>query len=372
MDIITIIVLTGLTNLTFALYSWQQVSNPESHAACKPFAQAQLIKAVSYFIFAASLYHALADMRLIANLLIFIGCWAEARAYIQLAGTKLRGRFWAIGIVTTCAVFTWMHYTSGDNLNNIMIVTSSVLLLLPIGTSAYALYQLYRQHPGSAFARVLLTVNSMMLLFCIVRAPVAATNPDFYITQRLFMNQAFMFATFIFALGNGIGFIGFLKERSDQKLRQRADVDYLTAIYNRQCFEKLTKEKLKSGASFSLYFLDIDKFKSVNDRFGHAAGDQALRCFGKLLRNKQEKHHGIVGRLGGEEFGLLLPQSTASSHQQILQTLRDNFAAETQTLIGEPLTFSLGYCTSNNAASLHELMHKADILLYAAKAELAK
>lgn len=370
MDIITIIVLTGLTNLTFALYSWQQVSNPESHFACKAFAEAQFIKGVSYLTYAISLNQDFDNLRLIANVLILIGCWAEVRAYVQLSGTQLRKGLLALGAITTCGVFTWLHLISGDGPNNIMIITMSLLLILPLGMNVYVLSRLMQQYPRSAYPRVLVLVNAVLTVFCMLRIPLAIDNPEFTIMSNFFVIQAFTFATFIHGLGNGIGFIGFLKERSDEKLRVRANYDYLTGIYNRQYFERISQERLQSDRDFTLYFLDLDKFKSVNDRFGHAAGDEILRRFGQLLRGKQERYGGVVGRLGGEEFGMLLPNDTDLSHPEIINNLLKSFAEVSENTIGEALTFSLGACDSATASSVQELMHHADELLYDAKYQL--
>lgn len=370
MDIITIIVLTGLTNLTFALYSWLQVSNPESHYACKAFALAQFIKAVSFILYAIALYNDYDHLRLVANLLIFIGCWAEVRSYNQLAAAGLkRGFLWA-GAIVSFAVFTYFHFTSGDGPNNTMIVTSSVLLVLPFSASVYALYRLLQQHPASVFPRVLLIVNGMIGLFCLIRAPLAASDAAFIMTRPLFVNQAFMFSTFILGLGNGIGFIGFLKERSDERLRVRANVDYLTGIYNRQYFEQMARGRLQDGEDFTLYFLDIDKFKAINDRYGHATGDEVLRLFGQLLQEQQQRYSGLVGRLGGEEFGILLHNHSSADHANIIEQLRQDFADLTASKLGQPMTFSIGACPSCNANSLQDIMHHADLLLYDAKHQL--
>ncbi|WP_417690225.1 diguanylate cyclase domain-containing protein [Pseudidiomarina sp.] len=370
MDIITIIVLTGLTNLTFALYSWHQVSNPESHFACRAFALAQFIKAASFILYAISLYHGYDHLRLLANLLIFIGCWAEVRSYNQLASAGIKASFLWAGALMTCAVFTWFHFTSGDGPNNTMIVTASVLLVLPFSTSVYALYQLLKQHPASVFPRVLLIVNAMIGLFCFIRAPLAASDSAFTMTGSVVVNELFIFATFLLGLGNGIGFIGFLKERSDERLRVRANIDYLTGIYNRHYFESLVKARLSADENFRLYFLDIDKFKAVNDHFGHPTGDEVLRLFGKLLREQQERHSGVVGRLGGEEFGILLGGSDSANHAPIIQQLRQDFADLTKNKLGYSMSFSLGSCASKQANSVGQLMRNADVLLYDAKRKL--
>lgn len=370
MDIITIIVLTGITNLTLSLYSWQQVRNPESHFACKAWAQAQFIKAISFVLYAIALISASDDLRLVANLIIILGCWAEVRAYNQLSGAGFATKALMGGFIVSALTFMIMHVSSAPGPNNVMITTASVLVAIPLAMNVYALYRLMQQHAGSVFPRVLLVINSGITLLCLVRGYLSVDNPDYIITQALFSNQLFMFATFIHGLGNGIAFIGFLKERSDEKLRTRANIDYLTGIYNRQYFERLTTEKLGRDEPFTLYFMDLDKFKSVNDRLGHAAGDSVLQLFAQLLQ-QQEQHYGaIAGRLGGEEFGLVLPQDSASSHEVILHNLRKLLALHAENLIGEPVTFSLGACASLQATSVQELMRKADVLLYDAKRAL--
>ncbi|RUO20909.1 hypothetical protein CWE08_07345 [Aliidiomarina iranensis] len=367
MDIITIIILTGITNLTFALYSWQQVRNPESHLACKDWAQAHGVKAVSFFIYAIALYTFSDDLRWFANILILLGCWAEARAYNKLADAGIKLFHLVLGFMLASAIFSYMHFNSAPGPNNTMIVTASYLIAVSFLVNVFALYKLTRQHSGSVFPKVLLIVNVFIMMLCLIRGTLAIENPDYIITQALFSNQLFMFATFISALGNGIGFIGFLKERSDEKLQMRANVDYLTGIHNRQHFELLTKEKLVAREPFTLYFMDIDKFKSVNDRFGHSTGDLVLREFSKALLQIENRFNGVAGRLGGEEFGLVLPEQTPISHERILAELRSEIAAQGEQYIGEPMSFSCGACSSRDAGTVHDIMRKADVLLYKAK-----
>ncbi|WP_113907633.1 GGDEF domain-containing protein [Aliidiomarina celeris] len=370
MDIITIIVLTGITNLTFALYSWQQVRNPESHSACKFWAQAHFIKAISFVIYAVALSNGSNDLRLLANILILLGCWAEVRAYIKLSAGSIKTSYLFIGFVVSSAVFTFMHVNSAPGPNNTMIITASFLLVVPLFMNVIALYSLSKQHQGSVFPVVLFVVNATITLLCLVRGTAAMDNPYYIITQTFFTNQLFMFTTFISGLGNGIGFIGFLKERSDAKLQQRANFDYLTGVHNRQHFESLAERELRSGRSFALYFFDLDKFKSVNDRFGHATGDDILRVFGQLLGKIENKHNAIAGRLGGEEFGLILPHNTSPDHNVILARLRTTFAEQAHLIMGEPLTFSCGVCATQKGTTIQNLMREADTLLYQAKRDL--
>lgn len=161
-----------------------------------------------------------------------------------------------------------------------------------------------------------------------------------------------------------------------EKLRYRANHDFLTGALMRGAFTKQTEHLLERrqqrSEALSLLLLDIDHFKHINDRYGHAAGDQALRGFAELIRS-QLRSIDLFGRLGGEEFVLLLPQVGRSQAIEIGERLRALVANHT-LYVGnnEPLNFTV----SIGVASLHEhsnqiplenLLLEADIALYRAK-----
>lgn len=110
---------------------------------------------------------------------------------------------------------------------------------------------------------------------------------------------------------------GALAEANDKlaeayrQLHNQSRLDALTGVLNRLAFAQELQAVSNSGAPGGLLFIDLDHFKSINDRFGHATGDEALRAIGQLLA----AHVGetdIVGRLGGEEFGVFLHSVTAA------------------------------------------------------------
>ncbi len=110
------------------------------------------------------------------------------------------------------------------------------------------------------------------------------------------------------------------------RLQHQARRDGLTGLLNRAAFLAELGALSRAGAHGGLLFLDIDHFKSVNDRFGHAAGDEALALVGRLL-SRLSRAGDLVGRLGGEEFAVFLPDATPERMLDHSQTIREAVAA---------------------------------------------
>jgi diguanylate cyclase (GGDEF)-like protein len=148
------------------------------------------------------------------------------------------------------------------------------------------------------------------------------------------------------------------------------DLDALTQILNRRAFE-LRATRLAADRKhrpLSMVICDIDHFKSVNDRFGHAAGDEVLREFSRILR-AVVRADDIVGRIGGEEFVILLPGADRTLAKGIAERLRTvlmstRFAQISSTL---HVTVSAGVAQYQDDETVTTLLARADRLLYAAK-----
>ena len=162
--------------------------------------------------------------------------------------------------------------------------------------------------------------------------------------------------------------------RQERDLAQRAALtDALTGISNRaHVLTKLEEqlELVRVGSSCTLALLDLDHFKKVNDTYGHACGDQVLQHFSQVLRQILRRED-VFGRIGGEEFLVLLPGTSARSGTAILQRLVDHLP--TQHPLPEHPHFS--YSCSIGATLLHSsdttacAMQRADTALYQAKAQ---
>jgi diguanylate cyclase (GGDEF)-like protein len=161
--------------------------------------------------------------------------------------------------------------------------------------------------------------------------------------------------------------------RAYQGVRRLALTDELTGLVNRRRFlEALAAEVARArrlGAPLSLLFADLDDFKRINDQFGHPAGDEALRMFSDLLRS-QLRTIDTAGRLGGEEFAILLPGTDLGGAVVVGERIRRRVAdrAILQETVGGGLTTSIGV-VEYSSGTPEELLRRADTALYRAKAE---
>jgi diguanylate cyclase (GGDEF)-like protein len=161
----------------------------------------------------------------------------------------------------------------------------------------------------------------------------------------------------------------------NRELRHAATHDGLTTLLNRSAFTQIVAERLDEidraeGGRGALLLIDADFFKLINDHWGHAAGDEALRRIASLLAGVTRTGD-VLGRLGGEEFGLFLPGAGLLSAEATAERLRAVVAAaEMATPNGEPitLTVSVGGAFFRNSISYETLFQRADRQLYRAKA----
>jgi diguanylate cyclase (GGDEF)-like protein/putative nucleotidyltransferase with HDIG domain len=177
----------------------------------------------------------------------------------------------------------------------------------------------------------------------------------------------------VFTLGIATMLIVLLKTRVQGLLSRLADAartDPLTDLHNRRGFEESIEIEIerarRGGHSLTLLLADLDHFKRVNDRLGHAAGDAALTEIGRVLR-EGKRQIDYAARTGGEEFALILPETTEEEAYVVSERLR---AAVQKTFANElvPLTFSFGIAQyPRHGATQDALLRVADRALYAAK-----
>jgi diguanylate cyclase (GGDEF)-like protein len=154
--------------------------------------------------------------------------------------------------------------------------------------------------------------------------------------------------------------------RAFDRVQQQASLDGLTGLANRRSFENSVHALTGSGRPYGLLLADLDHFKSVNDTYGHAAGDRALRLFADVLRASLRTDD-LACRYGGEEFAVLLPGSDAPAAAETANHLRAALAQALSGGEGPVFTVSLGAADSGMAGSLPAQMSIADAALLAAK-----
>lgn len=159
-----------------------------------------------------------------------------------------------------------------------------------------------------------------------------------------------------------------LKEKAGE-FEQLSVTDALTGLLNRRYIEARLSEEVKRsnrhGFPMSFMMLDVDHFKSYNDQFGHPAGDEALKIVGHVIKDTL-RGADVLARFGGEEFSILLPQTTGEEAIAIAERIRANIA-ETR-FAHRPVTASIGIasCSADLCASA-DIVSAADKALYRAK-----
>ena len=158
-----------------------------------------------------------------------------------------------------------------------------------------------------------------------------------------------------------------------EKMKELAVRDQLTGLLNRRGFneygEKAFSVARRTGVPLSLIMTDIDRFKHINDRFGHAAGDTALAHFARLFA-EDRRAEDIVARVGGEEFALLLPGTNLRDAMALADQLCSKVGSTPidLTTIGLPMTSSFGVAAiSAKDSSLDDMTRRADRALYRSK-----
>ncbi|MDX1751310.1 MAG: sensor domain-containing diguanylate cyclase [Methylophaga sp.] len=154
---------------------------------------------------------------------------------------------------------------------------------------------------------------------------------------------------------------------------QLATLDDLTLISNRRGFTELAKHSLnvcrRKGLSASILLFDLNKFKPINDQFGHAEGDRALIVFANTLR-KVFRDSDVFGRLGGDEFAVLMMDVDAENTQQVIQRFNDEVTDyNKEAARGYDIEYSVGFVNIliENHIDVNDLLDAADKKMYAEK-----
>lgn len=163
------------------------------------------------------------------------------------------------------------------------------------------------------------------------------------------------------------------------RMQQRAEIDQLSGVLTRRAFlesaEQVMDQAFHTGAPLCCLILDLDHFKSINDTYGHSAGDQVLRTLGSILRDSLRSTD-MIGRFGGEEFCALLTKTDSEEGREATERLRVAIAATSFPGVERTITASIGIASLTNATSdgtpaerlsIEQIIKRADVALYHAK-----
>lgn len=173
-------------------------------------------------------------------------------------------------------------------------------------------------------------------------------------------------------LGALIGVGVFLIQRDMIRLRTLVQTDALTGLFNRRkFFEDLTQEVVRAqrlGTKLSLIYLDVDRFKQINDHYGHAEGDAVLRALARMLSCGERQQLDMCYRLGGDEFAVLLIGANDGEAREALQRSAREGGRRQPVLQRHALTLSFGIAQyRGNGESIESFVQRADRLMYQTK-----
>jgi diguanylate cyclase (GGDEF)-like protein len=181
------------------------------------------------------------------------------------------------------------------------------------------------------------------------------------------------FEALLFTIAIAFILLAMAKERTEYRHKTDSLIDPLTGIANRRAFlqdaEVQLKRQMTEPRPMAVLLLDLDNFKSINDRFGHPIGDRVLQMFAEVGSGCMRRYD-IFGRLGGEEFAALLVDTSRERALAVAEQIRSSFVEVTGMVEGKPVvaTVSIGVVISYDAVlDLSALLAQADHALYRAK-----
>jgi diguanylate cyclase (GGDEF)-like protein len=350
----------------FLVFAWLQ--NRKASATLW-WAASNLVLAISIPMMAASDFRSASPSVIVAITLLNLNpalIWASARA--------CNGRHVNIAIVTAGALF-WLIAFSLP----IFRASSAAQLTLNLSIVAAfllaAAYEFWRDRHERLTARwpliVLLALHgslSAIAAFESAIGGIAATAPTAMVIWLEFIH----FETLAFVIGTSIFTVAMARERSEMLHRIAAATDALTDVATRRAFydgaEHMIIASQETSTPLTMIVFDLDGFKSINDTYGHAHGDDVLKTFGRIAR-KTLRGTDLIGRLGGEEFAAVLPGASVGTAFVAAERIRVGFSQACKNFKGQVVnaTVSAGIAQANRRSTLDSLLKAADAALYQAK-----
>src|SRR5215208_1799613 len=218
---------------------------------------------------------------------------------------------------------------------------------LTAAVGSLALLLALRVAPGLTLSSHRLAIRiSIVAAVLIVAAQLAEVLADF---SRLSTIEDAAELIAVCFVGLALHQIGRAEKGEISSLRRAANVDHLTGLVSRSYFHRAAERRIelykRNGLPLACAVLDVDNFKSYNDRYGHGSGDEALRCVGRVLR-ESTRADDVVARYGGEEFVVLMGGSIEDAievAERVRHGVQHESIAENETLLGSSVTVSVGW-----------------------------
>jgi diguanylate cyclase (GGDEF)-like protein len=302
--------------------------------------------------------------RFVSNLLFITAIYLLIRAVLHRRGLAVPTGALGGVIVTTLAATFWYTWMDENFIARVIVVNCGLGVICAIGTIA-----LKRAHSETVMDRLIMAVIGLGMLNFMGRPVVelllngsGLQDPDimssYWLTTSL--------TSIVYGLLVALTVLSAAALDAIGELQAQTQTDPLSGLLNRRGFEQRGAQLLElytaTGMPVAVAMADLDHFKAINDRHGHAAGDEVIADFARCLRGAMGPN-GIAGRLGGEEFAVLLPLADLNAGRLFAEAVRTAL----QDIGGMGVTASFGVAQWQQGEGLEQLLSRCDSALYQAK-----
>lgn len=259
-----------------------------------------------------------------------------------------------------------------DSLLRMMMFQTPYAIAQAVGAAIVLRARTKLSHFDYALAGVLLasSVQFFSKPYLALAVGGSGSDPHFYLQSTYAMISQALGT--VFALSIALLIMVILMRDILADVLQKSETDALSGLLNRGGFERhaaaALRDASRQGLPVTLVISDLDHFKSINDSYGHASGDRVIEAFSRFLHESKAGHH-IAGRIGGEEFAIILPGTHMAAARLFAEGARSAFSA--LPIDGLPVnrrfTASFGVAELVAGEGIDQLMRRADAALYEAK-----
>lgn len=288
----------------------------------------------------------------------------------RVLGLRARGLVWLAGLSAVALLPIGFYAFVRPNIVARILLNGSVAAATA-GATAVLLFR-QRSDELEPAAAALGWVQVFSAAVYVGRSVASVLHPPVHFVSGDWIQTGSTYGQMLARLGTccGVLWLAVCVHRAELELMARSDS--LTGLLNRRAFDELLEREMQrchfAGTSVALILLDLDRFKEVNDRYGHGEGDAVIRQTGETLRNGIRPGDALA-RYGGEEFAVLLPDSGSKAAIAIAERLRADLAQAEVGVNRIRVTASFGVGESRPFESAAALMDRCDRALYQSKRE---
>ncbi|MFP5234360.1 MAG: diguanylate cyclase [Acidobacteriota bacterium] len=290
--------------------------------------------------------------------------WTTTRVLKEKAAFLKWGIALCASILPGFAYATWIR----PNIAARIVMSSGGVAVICLATAA-VLFR-HRSAELTRSARTLAWLQMGNALINAARCLLTVLHPPRDFVRGDWVQTGFTYAQLILCVGTCCGIVWLSLIRNRARLESMALRDSMTGLLNRRALDEILAHELgesaRSGQKFGVILLDLDWFKTINDTYGHFAGDQAIRRVSAILQSETRTGDALA-RYGGEEFILVVRNTTLEQTHMIAERIRASIQQATDLPSQIRLTASIGAAISGGDESAQALINRCDLALYHSK-----